>query len=172
MSGLFGMGINPAMGAGLKIRACIRNKYRDILIKQVDSPYLKESFLLTTGILNRPLPRGEMRACVLPAAAAAAAARHVPLLHLSGARRGRARVAKARQLAIYLHHVALGQSLSACARDFSRDRATVRHACARIEDARDDARFDAALSRLEIALQAHRRFIDALGDSPNEGARA
>ncbi|MGE0196747.1 MAG: helix-turn-helix domain-containing protein, partial [Methylocystis sp.] len=77
-------------------------------------------------------------------------------------RRSRPSVARARQLAVYLHHVALGASLSACARTFARDRATVRHACATIEDLRDDPRFDAAARRLESALVAQRDMVCAL----------
>ena len=68
----------------------------------------------------------------------------------------RAPIARARQFAVYLHHVALGESLSACARLFARDRATVRHACARIEDMRDDPHFDFATTLLEQALIAQR----------------
>ena len=67
-----------------------------------------------------------------------------------------AAIARARQFAVYLHHVALGESLSACARLFGRDRATVRHACARIEDMRDDPGFDFGATILERALRAHR----------------
>jgi Bacterial dnaA protein helix-turn-helix len=65
-------------------------------------------------------------------------------------------IARARLFAIYLHHVALGESLSACARLFVRDRATVRYACARIEDMRDDPNFDFVTMRLETALMAQR----------------
>jgi hypothetical protein len=89
-------------------------------------------------------------------AAAAAAVAGVPLAAIAAPGRPRARVARARQLAVYLHHVALGASLSACARLFARDRATIRHACARIEDLRDDARFDEAATRLGRAVAAQR----------------
>ncbi len=68
----------------------------------------------------------------------------------------RAVIARARQFAVYLHHVGLGESLSACARLFDRDRATVRHACARIEDMRDDPGFDFGVMLLESALRAQR----------------
>ncbi|WP_424363471.1 helix-turn-helix domain-containing protein [Methylocystis parvus] len=87
-------------------------------------------------------------------AAAAAAALGVPAAALAARSRCRAPVARARQLAVYLHHVALGASLSACARAFGRDRATVRHACAVIEDMRDDPRIDCWAARLEQALAA------------------
>lgn len=98
-------------------------------------------------------------------AGAAAAARRAPFEQIVSRRRCRARVAAARQLAVYLQHVALGASLSACGRLFARDRATVRHACARIEDARDDPRFDAAAARLEAALQAQRDMLFQLIDA-------
>ena len=81
-------------------------------------------------------------------------------------------MAQARQLAVYLQHVALGASLSACARLFARDRATIRHACARIEDARDDAGFDCGAARLEAALAAQRDMILSLiAENPSEGEK-
>jgi hypothetical protein len=63
--------------------------------------------------------------------------------------RGRARVALARQMAMYLAHVAGRVSQNEVARAFCRDRATVRHACAVIEDRRDDPRFDRLVGLLE-----------------------
>lgn len=95
-------------------------------------------------------------------AAAAAAAQAAPFAELFSASRSRPSVARARQLAVYLHHVALGASVSGCARAFARDRATIRHACATIEDLRDDSRFDAGAARLESALAAQRDMICAL----------
>lgn len=111
--------------------------------------------------------------CLVPGlcAAAAAAARGVPLGALASRRRCAAPVAQARQLAVYLQHVALGASLSACARLFARDRATVRHACARIEDLRDDDAFDFGAARLEAALKAQRDMIvDLIANGGLEGA--
>ncbi len=64
-------------------------------------------------------------------------------------RRGRARVALARQTAMYLVHVTCGLSLSDVGDLFARDRTTVRHACGLIEDMRDDHTFDLALQCLE-----------------------
>ncbi|KAF2989792.1 chromosomal replication initiator DnaA [Methylocystis sp. MJC1] len=94
--------------------------------------------------------------------AAAAAASSVPAASLAAPGRSLARIARARQLAVYLHHVGLGASLSACARQFRRDRATVRHACAVIEHLRDDRRFDQAAARLESAVRAQRDMVLAL----------
>lgn len=102
-------------------------------------------------------------------AAAAAAATGVPIAALASPSRCRAPIARARQLAVYLHHVALGASLSACARAFARDRATVRHACAVIEDSRDDPRVDRWTGRLERAVAAQRDMICALV-AESEGA--
>jgi chromosomal replication initiation ATPase DnaA len=95
-------------------------------------------------------------------AAAAAAAAGAPFAALAASSRSAPPVARARQLAVYLHHVALGASLSACARAFARDRATVRHACARIEDMRDDPHFDRGATRLERALAAQRDMVLSL----------
>ncbi len=93
------------------------------------------------------------------AAAAAASAHRALFTDIVSPRRGRAPVAQARQMAIYLEHVALGANLSACARLFARDRATTRHACARIEDMRDDTRFDCGATRLERALATQRDMV-------------
>lgn len=70
-----------------------------------------------------------------------------------GGSSGRARPALlARQLAIYLCHVALQLPLGEAGRLFGRDRTTAIHACHRVEDLRDDPQFDQALDRLERAL--------------------
>lgn len=73
---------------------------------------------------------------------------------LRRASRGRARVALARQVAMYLSHVGFGLSLTEVGRLFERDRTTVAHACSVIEDRRDDATFDRTLELLEWASRA------------------
>jgi chromosomal replication initiation ATPase DnaA len=70
------------------------------------------------------------------------------------ASRGPAHVALARQVAMYLHHVLLGQSLTQVAARFGRDRTTVAHACRLVEDRRDDAAFDRLLAILEEGIGA------------------
>lgn len=75
--------------------------------------------------------------------------------------RGRRRCARARQVAMYLAHVAGGLSLSAVGRLFGRDRTTVAHACALIEDARDDAGFDRTMARLEQAVASQLALLSA-----------
>ena len=66
--------------------------------------------------------------------------------------RGRKNIAFARQVAMYLAHTAGGLSLSDVGRLFGRDRTTVAHGCALVEDARDDLTFDRSLSHLESAI--------------------
>lgn len=63
--------------------------------------------------------------------------------------RGKAPIALARQAAMYLAHVSCGLSLTDVGHIFARDRTTVAHACAVIEDRRDDAVFDRALELME-----------------------
>ena len=68
--------------------------------------------------------------------------------------RGRANVALARQVAMYLAHVVCGMTLTDTGRLFGRDRSTVAHACGVIEDRRDDPLFDRGLDLLEWVVPA------------------
>jgi len=63
--------------------------------------------------------------------------------------RGRAPAARARQVAMYVTHVSCGMNLTDVGELFARDRTTVSHACAVIEDCRDDPVFDRVLELLE-----------------------
>lgn len=85
------------------------------------------------------------------AAKLAAAHYEVPLAQLRTRRRGTQRSTRARHVAIYPAHVGFGLKLAEVGNAFRRDRATAGYACARIEDARDDPAFDAALTGLETA---------------------
>ena len=76
----------------------------------------------------------------------------VDCLELLSPTRGRKQAAFARQVAMYLAHTGGGLSLSGVGRLFARDRTTVAHACALVEDGRDDAIFDRTLSNLESAI--------------------
>lgn len=73
----------------------------------------------------------------------------VPQADLSAQSRGKAPVALARQAAMYLAHVSCGLTLTDVGHIFARDRTTVAHACAVIEDRRDDPVFDRALELME-----------------------
>lgn len=72
---------------------------------------------------------------------------------IGGGSRGAAPVAFARQLSMYLTHVAFEISLSRVAIAFGRDRSTVGHACHLIEDRRDDPEFDDWICKLEGMLR-------------------
>tara|TARA_R110000787_G_scaffold78883_9_gene172281 strand:- start:1502 stop:1726 length:225 start_codon:yes stop_codon:yes gene_type:complete len=61
---------------------------------------------------------------------------------------------RARHIAIYLTHVALGMSLARVARAFDRDRSTIAYACHLIEDKRDDTDFDGWLEQLLLGLSS------------------
>lgn len=67
--------------------------------------------------------------------------------------RGRPNVAFARQVGMYLAHVACGLTLTEVGQVFARDRTTVAHACTRVEDLRDDPAFDRALELLEGVMR-------------------
>jgi hypothetical protein len=83
---------------------------------------------------------------------AVAAARGVSIRQLLSPTRGEADLALARQLAMYLMHVVHGRVYRDVGRFFGRDRTTVSHACAVIEELREDSDFDAEVSRLERRL--------------------
>lgn len=72
-------------------------------------------------------------------------------------RRGPAPVVRARQIVMYLAHVALGLGLTQVAVLLERDRSSAAHACRVIEDLRDDPALDAALQAFEQSLLGDRR---------------
>jgi len=77
------------------------------------------------------------------------AAFHVDDQQLRCPGRGPARVARARQVAMYLAHTVCGLSFTDVGEMFERDRTTVSHACSVVEEAREDRQFDRALDMLE-----------------------
>lgn len=94
------------------------------------------------------------------AAGMASFALDVPLDEILKDTRGAQDAAFARQVAMYLCHVAFELSLSRVAIAFGRDRSTVAHACHAIEDRRDEPMFDGWIGALETALR----------DAPPSGA--
>lgn len=94
------------------------------------------------------------RSCALLAAGAASYGLGAPLEEIIAVGRGSAQSALARQVAMYLTHVAFELSLSRVALAFARDRSTVAHACHAVEDRREDPNFDAWLSAFEHMLRA------------------
>jgi hypothetical protein len=95
--------------------------------------------------------------------AAAAACLAIPQAELAGRPKTK-RVARARQIAIYLAHVGFGLNYTHLGRAFGRDRTTIRHACRRIEDRRDGRGFDRALDCLEAALRLQAMRILCAGE--------
>ncbi len=86
----------------------------------------------------------------------------VPPLLLLHPSRCDADAAEARQLAMYLMHVILRRSYHEVGRYFGRDRTTVAHACARIEDRRDESWFESFVEGLEGELTAYREEAEAV----------
>ena len=82
-----------------------------------------------------------------------AVAMGVSIADLRRPSRGSAPVAFARQAAMYLAHVQFGLTLEQAGQHFGRDRTTAAHACRRIEDKRDDPRFERVVVCLEAAIQ-------------------
>jgi hypothetical protein len=95
----------------------------------------------------------------------AAAWQAVPPRMLRHATRCTARIASARQAAIYFAHVVFAANLTRAGGIFGRDRTTARYACSKMEDWRDDGRIDRAFDALEPAL---RTWLEAFvtGDEP------
>ena len=102
------------------------------------------------GAGRRPVSQEGLRSTYLFIEALVCAVFGVSRKDMRGTRRGRAEVAFARQTAMYLAHVSLGMTLSDVGHMFGRDRTTVAHACARVEDSRDRE----CLARLFDCLEA------------------
>ncbi len=76
--------------------------------------------------------------------------------------RGGAAVAAARQMALYLAHVGCGLTLAQSGRLYGRERTTAAHACAVIEDRREDSGFDRLICVLEAAVRLGLTQIDGV----------
>ena len=105
------------------------------------------------GAAGRPLRDDPLAAAAIRLVAEARGILPLLLLHPS---RCDAPVAEARQLAMYLLHVILQRNYAAIGASFRRDRTTVAHACAHIEDLRDEPGFDCEVAALEGELKALR----------------
>lgn len=78
-----------------------------------------------------------------------------------GMTRGNPRAAFARQVGMYLAHVAFGLSFTEVGHLFARDRTTVAHACQLVEDRRDDRGFDRVIEQMESAAHLLRPSLAA-----------
>ncbi len=97
---------------------------------------------------------GVVQARVRQVEACVASVFGVPHESLRASTRGKADVARARQVAMYLCHTVLGFSLTTVGDLFERDRTTVGHACRLVEDLRDRSNFDDQIAYLERAVLA------------------
>ena len=79
--------------------------------------------------------------------------------------RGKANASRARQVAMYVMHKSLSMTYQEVADFFHRDRTTVSHACALIEDARDRQVTDAEISVLERLVEAARGLASCEGET-------
>lgn len=98
---------------------------------------------------------------VRSAVAAVVEAKMVPGQFILWPTRGKAPVAAARGLGMYLVHVEASYSLTDTGLMFGRDRTTVSHACALVEDARDDASTDSLVEKTASS------FLSAIGQVPS-----
>ncbi|WP_051332807.1 helix-turn-helix domain-containing protein [Cucumibacter marinus] len=103
------------------------------------------------------------RTGVFPVLSVVSSARRVSVDQLLLPNRAPASVALARQIAMYLTHVALGRNFTQVARLFGRDRTTAAHACQIIEDLRDEPSFDLQMHCLEVALLAQAKVWGQVG---------
>jgi hypothetical protein len=96
----------------------------------------------------------------------------VPPVDLCRTTRGRAQVALARQVAMYIDHITCGHTFTEVGGLFARDRTTVAYACNVIEDRRDNPSFDRALELLEWAVPSLLRPRIELASSAISGTPA
>ena len=68
-------------------------------------------------------------------------------------------IAFARQVAMYMAHVAYQLSYQEVADAFGRERSTVAYACAVVEDARDDPEMEARLDKVERRMNGLARLV-------------
>lgn len=79
--------------------------------------------------------------------------------------RSSAGIALARQIAMYLAHTTFSLLLTEIGLHFQRDRTTVSHACAMVEDKRDELEFDVLLTQLEsLLIEARHAMAFSLGE--------
>lgn len=67
--------------------------------------------------------------------------------------RGRRRIARARQIAMYLTHIVFSMNLADIGRSFGRDRTTALYAIQQVETMRDDPEVNRTLGWLEATLR-------------------
>lgn len=121
----------------------------------------RESFSLapcpppSAGKLRRRARRRRQRTEISPRSVSGVVARiatEMMFLTSDEPQRGRNRrflMSHVQQIAMYVCHVVLQMTMTEVGRGFGRDRSTVGHACARVEDRRDEAGFDRLVAAIE-----------------------
>lgn len=87
----------------------------------------------------------------------------LPMADLVSPARGHSNAALARQCAMYLAHVVGQLTLGEISETFKRDRSTVGHACANIEDRRESMIFDMQITYMEKRLRNRIRSAEREG---------
>lgn len=95
----------------------------------------------------------------------------IPSEHILSTQQRDHRIARARQVAMYLAHVGLGMSLARIGYALGRDRSTVAYGCHRIEDFRDDPDIDAWLDLMEDKLKEAATLTNGAGEAQSIPAR-
>jgi hypothetical protein len=109
----------------------------------------------SAGKLRRRARRRRQRAEISPRSVSGIVAKiatEMMFLTSDEPQRGRNRrfiMSHVQQIAMYVCHVVLQMTMSEVGRGFGRDRSTVGHACARVEDRRDEAGFDRLVAAIE-----------------------
>lgn len=101
-------------------------------------------------------------ACLYLVTASIGMTHGVPGFAIMAAKRGRARVAVARQKTQYLCHVVFAMDFTKLGVMFLRDRTTIAKACQSIEEIRDNPTHDFALLILESSLHRFAESLDLL----------
>ncbi len=145
--------MSPVPMTGLNIANPLRSIRSRIMLNIAHPRALEARYANRNNVLDVSDPglRGQSRAAIELAVVHVFGVEHKALGHVT---RGAAQTALARQVAMYLAHVACGLTLTDAGRLFDRDRTTVAYACLIVEDRRDDPLFDRALDLLGWAVPA------------------
>ncbi|WP_246660320.1 helix-turn-helix domain-containing protein [Rhizobium sp. FKL33] len=109
----------------------------------------------SAGKLRRRARRRRQRSEISPRSVSGVVAKiatEMMCLTADEPQRGRNRrfiMSHVQQIAMYVCHVVLQMTMTEVGRGFGRDRSTVGHACARVEDRRDEAGFDRLVTAIE-----------------------
>ncbi|MEM8749394.1 MAG: helix-turn-helix domain-containing protein [Pseudomonadota bacterium] len=94
----------------------------------------------------------------------------VPLSDIQSGTRSGQDAALARQIAMYLCHTTFSMMMTEVGLYFKRDRTTVAHACAVVEDKRDKFSFDLVICQLEALLLEARQALEHQQAMQGQGA--